>query len=856
MSIGLGLSGPDLVQEGDYTLTVATDGPAAVNPTDVTVSWGDGFQTLGQGAGDYTHSILTTGFNYEGNVPLADYTITTQAVARSQQTTSGQSFVSDATVDASGRRITVGGNLASDRWEIRRFAADGSPDASFGNAGLVTVDFGIVGTDNARSVAVDASGKIVVAGSSTAVNQFIVARFNDNGSLDSGNPLTDSTPGDSFGTGSLFGVGIVTTAIGPSSEATSLAIQPDGKIVVGGNSGSGNFALARYLSSGSLDGTFGGGGTVTTAFGGVSPLTDLALRTVGSTTTRIVAVGHATPGSIVAAYTGAGALDVTFDGDGKRTGDVNATTTAVTVQDDGSVIVGGTVAAGTGPLVLLKLTSAGQPDSGFGAGGAAVHSYQPTGGGDYAVRVASLIVQDDLSIVAGGTLSTTTPSGDAGLGIFRFDSQGNVDAAFGQNGLVYTPGGSSLSAVSGGHVTLNGDTLVQSGTVQDGPGAGANSDAIGVYTETATFAVAVTNVAPSTNFAPFDPDRDALFGFPTSNLPTAVPGQAAWFALEATDPSLEDFNFLTYEIDWGDGTSDTFNGAGTYDFSTSGGLFDNPFYTAHLFEASGNLTVTLRVSDEDGGFSVATFAVNVAASSGVVQDPANPGQTALFIAAPRNGQTANTIQVKSTTASSEVKVDGVTTLYGPADRIVVYGNVGNDTLQVNGGIMTAKLELYGGPGNDKLKGGNLADALVGGDGEDLIVGGAGRDLLVGGRQADKIVGESDDDILIGAVYTEAGSRDAIAAVMAEWTSTGSYTDRVTNLRLGGGANGAVRLVGHDVAEEEGFFQTVIDDMAVDKLTGDAGQDWFFANDESALGDRITDLNSNEFSDDDRLFALS
>ena len=856
MSIGLGLDGPDLVQEGDYTLTVSTDGPAAVNPTDITVDWGDGLQSTGAGAGDYTHSPETTGSNYEGDIPLTDYTITAQAVARSQQAIAGQSFVSDATVDGSGRRITVGGNLGSglDRWEVRRYSTDGSPDASFGSGGLVTLDFGISGTDNARSVAVDAAGKIVVAGTSSNVNQFIVARFNSNGSLDNGNVLTDSTPGDTFGT-----AGIATTAIGASSESTSLAIQPDGRIVVGGNSGFGTFALARYLSTGALDTTFGTGGTVTTVFGGVSPLTDLALRTSGATTTRIVAVGHANPGSIVAAYTSFGALDTTFDGDGKRTGDVNAETTALAVQDDGSVIVGGRGASGTGPLVLLKLTAAGLPASGFGTSGSVSYNYQPTGSGNYSATVKSITVLDDLSVVAGGSLSTSVPANDAGLAVFKFDAQGNIDSSFGTGGLVYTPGGSA--AVSGGHVTLSGDTLVQSGTIQDGPGAGQNSDAMGVYLETATFAVAVTNVTPSSGFAAFDPDRDALFGQPTSNLSTAAPGTYASFAFEATDPSNLDYQFLTYQIDWGDGTTDTFNSAGTDDFIFEDELIDNAFYAAHLFEASGTLTVTLRVSDEDGAVSTATtFAVNVASSSFVSSDPANPGQSALFIAVPRTGPTANTIQVKSTTASTEVKVDGVTTLYGAADRVVVYGNVGDDTIQVSG-VVAAKMEFYGGPGNDKLKGGDRADILIGGDGDDLLTGGTGRDLLIGGMQADKIVGDSDDDILIGAVYVEASNRIATAAVMAEWTSANSYATRVTNLRYGGGANGSVTLVGHDVAEEAvqnqlPLSQTVFDDGAVDKLTGDAGTDWFFANVDGVAKDKITDLFSGEFTDNDRLFVLS
>ena len=116
-----------------------------------------------------------------------------------------------------------------------------------------------------------------------------------------------------------------------------------------------------------------------------------------------------------------------------------------------------------------------------------------------------------------------------------------------------------------------------------------------------------------------------------------------------------------------------------------------------------------------------------------------------------------------------------------------------------------------------------------------------------------MIGDSEDDILIGGVYADAGFRDAVGAVMAEWTSANTYEDRVNFIRGGGGANGPYLLVGHDSAEAAGF-QNVFDDFAVDKLTGDAGRDWFFANVDGTAIDKITDLTSNEFTDADREFV--
>jgi uncharacterized delta-60 repeat protein len=834
--IGLSLSGPAVTPEGDYTLHVSSAG--SVSPDSVTVDWGDGVQNTGSGVGDYVHS-LDTGGNYEGDATPTDYTITTQAVGHVQSAAGGNSFVSDAVVDGSGRLITVGGNTAagSDRWEIRRFNANGTPDTTFGTGGLETLDFG-PGVDNARAVALDASGRIVVAGSSGSVNQFIVARL-----------TTGGTPDSTFGPGSIFGPGIVTTPVGLTSGATSVAIQPDGKIVVGGNSNSSSFALARYLSTGALDSTFGIGGTVTTAVGGVNPLSDIALQTSGATTVRIVAVGTGSaPSSVVAAYTAAGALDTTFDGDGLRSGDATGTFSAVAVEGDGSVVIAGD--GDSGKLKLLKLTSAGAPATGFGTGGQSALSYQPLPSGvTFQAKVANLLVQDDLSLVVGGTLNNPNLSGpdanSAGLAIFHVDSAGGKDASFGSGGVVYTPrGSSSFGASPGGSVAPSGDDIVQAGTVQNG--SGANSMA--VFYEAGTFAVSVTNVAPTDSFAPTDPTGDEFN--PPSNLTTATPGQVAWFAVNATDPSLVDDTALTYTFDWGDGTSDTVLSGATYIGSPSNGF---PLYMPHFFQSSGPVTVKLSVADDDGGVGTATFTVNVALSSGVVADPSHPGQTAEFLAAPQTTLN-NKIMISSSASATQIVVDGVTTLTAHADRVVVYGNYGDDTIQVTG-VSAAAVELYGGPGDDKLHGGNLDDVVVGGAGDDMLVSGTGRNFLIGGPGADKVIGDSSDDILIGGIYIDADNRDATAAVMAEWTSANPYATRVNNLRFGGGANGDVVLAGYSVAAVTGI-QTVFDDGAADKLTGNAGSDWFFANVDGAVKDKITDLTSSEFTDSDRAFVAA
>src|SRR5207248_8962003 len=93
-------------------------------------------------------------------------------------------------------------------------AAPGDLDSTFGTGGKVTTDFG--GDDFGRKVAIQTGGKIVVAGE--ASNNFALARYNTDGSLDS-----------TFG-----GTGKVTPNFGNAREAFELPIQTDGKIVVSG----------------------------------------------------------------------------------------------------------------------------------------------------------------------------------------------------------------------------------------------------------------------------------------------------------------------------------------------------------------------------------------------------------------------------------------------------------------------------------------------------------------------------------------------------------------------------------------------------------------------------------------------
>jgi len=143
-----------------------------------------------------------------------------------------------------GKVLAAG--TSGDNFALARFEVDGSPDLTFGTGGKVEDDF----LGHAYAVALQSDSKIVVAGDEATADVFAVARYESNGAPDTG-----------FGED-----GVVFTPFVGRAVAFGVVVQDNGKIVAGGY-GAHHFALARYMSDGSLDPSFGSAGTVTTDFG-------------------------------------------------------------------------------------------------------------------------------------------------------------------------------------------------------------------------------------------------------------------------------------------------------------------------------------------------------------------------------------------------------------------------------------------------------------------------------------------------------------------------------------------------------------------------------------------------------------
>lgn len=379
---------------------------------------------LPQGTIDYSRSV-----EVYAAVPLTEHTLgnggkVTTAIG------SGADRGKDLAIQADGRIVVAGYayNGTNDDFAVVRYNTDGSLDTTFGSNGKVTTDFGY--DDQGRGVAIQTDGKIVVVGHSGTVGTYYgvwaTARYNNDGSLDT-----------TFGTG-----GKVTTDIGSSHDwPSSVVIQSDGKIVVGGsedNKVPTDFALARYNSDGSLDTSFGASGIVDTPIGtGYDEGNgDLILQTDGKIIlTGWAEVSYDQKDFALVRYNSNGSLDTTFDDDGKVTTDLGTKADyawAAALQIDGKIILAGYTYTGnsTCDIAMARYSSDGSLDTTFGSNGTVV-----THLGSTSESALGIALQTDGKIVLAGY-----SGGD--FVVLRYNSDGSLDATFGSGGHVTTDFGS------------------------------------------------------------------------------------------------------------------------------------------------------------------------------------------------------------------------------------------------------------------------------------------------------------------------------------------------------------------------------------------------------------------------------
>jgi uncharacterized delta-60 repeat protein len=236
-------------------------------------------------------------------------------------------------IQANGKIVVAGAAGGADgKFALARYTASGALDHTFSLNGKATTNFTVGHADGANAVAIQGDGKVVVAGVAGGKDsQFALARYMRNGKLDS-----------AFG---LNGKVRTNFTVGGADDANAVAIQADGKIVAAGfdsrSNGTRKFALARYNPDGSLDSTFeSGDGMLDTSLTGNDVAFAVAIQANG----KIVAAGGARGKFGVARYLPDGFRDTNFSHDGQVTTNFSAgadVTRGMLIQSNGKIVCAG-----------------------------------------------------------------------------------------------------------------------------------------------------------------------------------------------------------------------------------------------------------------------------------------------------------------------------------------------------------------------------------------------------------------------------------------------------------------------------------------------------------------------------------
>ncbi len=367
----------------------------------------------------------------------------------------------DIIIQRDGKIIVVGesfnGNNSS--FILVRYDSSGRIDNTYGNAGMASVTITIGGAMTSLGGAVlQSDDKTVLAGCAFngADNDIIIARFGTDGVLDQ-----------------TFGVnGIYRSQIGSNECAYAVAIQNDGKIVVGGFAenkvnGDSDFLLARYTTAGIPDLSFGTNGVVT------SPLLH---NSYGSYYGNFYTIAIASDGAIIAAgqktidyqtssfsslaiarYHQDGSIDVNFGTQGfSFYGDWARD---ITLQSDGKIVVASYYFSGD-HLCLIRFDQSGNTDTLFGTNGSALAVI-----GNHKAYSQALAMQGDGKLIAAGSAADQT--GNSNFAIARFTADGILDKTFAEGGSVITKIGTGFSWINAVAIQPDGK-IVAVGLVEVG----------------------------------------------------------------------------------------------------------------------------------------------------------------------------------------------------------------------------------------------------------------------------------------------------------------------------------------------------------------------------------------------------
>lgn len=472
MSLALIAQSPAAAADGDLDTSFSADGWIVV---DSHASGEDGINDV---TIDSSGNVITGGWWNNNGEPnkyswqMLRYTAAgtcTDALRFDGNCGTGQYFSSktdvetEIMIDANGKYVHVGyadANAGTDydcvvyrtkstnNWKNTASAFSDGKDTSFSGDGKFVATFSSTKHEWCRAGAIDANGKIVIAGYLKNTNtdyDAIIGRINADGTWDT-SFSSDGKYQLSFDQDDLF---------------QDIAIQSDGKIVAVGTSDwghtEGDLLVARFTTAGALDTTFGGGdGWVRTDFSNQDRGFGVEIQSNG----KIIVVGSCdnTSDGLVARFTTAGALDTTFSGDGKICQDHGGNTELfrdVIIQADGKIFAAGNSnhSGNDKDVSVARFTTSGALDSTFSGDGLATYD----GGNNDDEKTYSVVQASNGNMLLAGSViqssdadnflvqivsSSTTPAITmTASGKFRKDDENSTIATHEDAGVTAVPGG-------------------------------------------------------------------------------------------------------------------------------------------------------------------------------------------------------------------------------------------------------------------------------------------------------------------------------------------------------------------------------------------------------------------------------
>ena len=338
--------------------------------------------------------------------------------------------VANAAALQSDGKIVVAGSVANpqnfQQGGLLRYTSSGVLDSGFGTGGKVLMAVGSTDAGAAFAVAIQTDGKIVTAAPDGI--QLTVFRFNTNGTVD-----------NTFGTNGNVAITAAGLFLSPASGG--IALQSDGKIVIATRD-----IVARLLTNGQLDSTFGSSGVAPTA----------TVGGVGGESVAILSNGQILIGSgnVTSLYSTSGSLVTRFGVNGQTAGFpfdgiggfvvTTDTTNRTKIVTAGTLVTAPnlTFAQTASGFLIVRYNSDGTIDNSFGSHGGAATPFP----GNLFSQAFAVAAQTNGDIVAVGQTALTDVNvapGPSSFGLARYLRNGQIDTTFGNSGFVSTAFASS-----------------------------------------------------------------------------------------------------------------------------------------------------------------------------------------------------------------------------------------------------------------------------------------------------------------------------------------------------------------------------------------------------------------------------